>query len=376
MKRLPETTYPVGTEDAVLAIIRKAAEETLTVWPEAMAAVLFGSRARGDHSPSSDWDIAFITGEGWRVGPIPSGLPILGTPFEVDCLKVPEDVARRNALAIGHVGRAVVRDGKLLAGSWNRPSSGGTATMRPDEYARLVRNAITSAGNAAARIAEIGESANWWDKSDLCGQFAAESANAAEHLAKAKLGRHGIDLARTHDLNRLADQAERAGLDNLARDVRSMNGLTRIRHMATYGGVAAEDCRHAGSRFMAFAKLLGNEIHSAKAVPGLAETVPESTFRATTMAARHGPALRRAAPLETEPGRLPPDSDPVVALVRSRAAVADALNRLSTSLEPEGVGVGTPAEGPSVHPKPENGYGDDGTSGFDIDPFRTPTPSD
>ena len=376
MQRLPETTCSGGPEDAVLAIIRKAAEETLAVWPEAMAAVLFGSRARGDHSPSSDWDIAFITGKGRGIGPIPSGLPILGAPCEVDCLKVPKDVARRNALAIGHVGRAVVRDGKLLAGSWNRPSSKGTAMMRPDEFARLVRNAITSAGNAAARMVEIGETANWWDKSDLCGQFAAESANAAEHLAKAKLGRHGIDFARTHDLNRLADQAERAGLDSLARDVRSMNGLTRNQHMATYGGVTVEDCRHAVSRFMAFAKLLGDEIQSAKAVPGLAETVPETTFRAISMAAKHGPALRRAAPLETEPGRLPLDNDPVVALVRSRAAVADALNRLSTSLEPAGVGVRTPEERPSVRPKPEIGYGDDGTSGFDIDPFRTPTPFD
>lgn len=40
-----ETPSGVSSEDAGLAIIRKAAEATLAAWPEAEAAVLFGSRA-------------------------------------------------------------------------------------------------------------------------------------------------------------------------------------------------------------------------------------------------------------------------------------------------------------------------------------------
>ena len=67
---------PPAAGAATLAGIRRAAEETLAAWPEAKAAVLFGSRARGDHLPSSDWDVAFITRTGDRVTPVPEGMPI------------------------------------------------------------------------------------------------------------------------------------------------------------------------------------------------------------------------------------------------------------------------------------------------------------
>ncbi len=89
---------------ATLAGIRRAAEETLAAWPEARAAVLFGSRARGDHLPSSDWDVAFITRNGDRVTAIPDGLPIEALFRDVQALALPEAVARRKALSIGHVG--------------------------------------------------------------------------------------------------------------------------------------------------------------------------------------------------------------------------------------------------------------------------------
>lgn len=42
-------------------VVRNACREVLKSWPGAKAAILFGSRARGDHFEDSDWDIAFIT---------------------------------------------------------------------------------------------------------------------------------------------------------------------------------------------------------------------------------------------------------------------------------------------------------------------------
>ena len=50
----------VASEPAFTAI-EKACKNVLVSWPNAKAAVLFGSRARGDHHEDSDWDIAFIT---------------------------------------------------------------------------------------------------------------------------------------------------------------------------------------------------------------------------------------------------------------------------------------------------------------------------
>ena len=43
--------------------IAEAARDTLRAHPTVRRAVLFGSRARGDHRPDSDWDIALIVGE-------------------------------------------------------------------------------------------------------------------------------------------------------------------------------------------------------------------------------------------------------------------------------------------------------------------------
>ncbi len=63
--------------DRALTAIQKAAAESLALWPEARTAVLFGSRACGDHHPYSDWDIAFITeGADDRLPSVPETLPI------------------------------------------------------------------------------------------------------------------------------------------------------------------------------------------------------------------------------------------------------------------------------------------------------------
>ena len=71
-----ETGSEIIAERQMLERTRNAAEGTLVVWPQAEAAVLFGSRVRGDHSVDSDWDVAFKTRIGERVTPIPLGLPI------------------------------------------------------------------------------------------------------------------------------------------------------------------------------------------------------------------------------------------------------------------------------------------------------------
>ena len=62
----PHRTYPDITVS--LSGNPAAAEVTLAAWPDARAALLFGSRVRGDHLPTSDWNVAFIThSDGGRV---------------------------------------------------------------------------------------------------------------------------------------------------------------------------------------------------------------------------------------------------------------------------------------------------------------------
>ena len=56
----------------------------------------------------------------------------------VQCLALPESAARRKACSIGHVAHAIVRDGRLLVGTWQRDiSRGKRLEMDPEEYWRF-----------------------------------------------------------------------------------------------------------------------------------------------------------------------------------------------------------------------------------------------
>ena len=256
--------------------LRSVSRATLAAWPEARAAVLFGSRARGDHRPDSDWDVAFILkdspGSGRRVEAVPAGLPADALPPEVQRLAIPEALLRRKACSICHVALGIARDGRTLAGTWTRPQV-EHALMQPDNYGHLIRNAAVLMEEAARTLSRIGRD-HWGADVGVRGQFLTRSADAGEHLAKAMLGRHGLDFARTHDVTVLSRQAGEAGFPELARTVMVLNGLTREQHTAHYPEdvpiPTEEDCRHAVRRMHAVAEGLGEELDRAAEDPALA----------------------------------------------------------------------------------------------------------
>ena len=271
-------------DKAVLALIRAAAEETLAIWPEARAAVLFGSRARGDHhcpdgetGAVSDWDVAFITaGDGAWVEDIPEGLPIraLEREFDVQSLALSAGLARRKARAIGHVAMGIDRDGLLLAGAW-RPCGyeGEEPAMDPAEYWALVSSTLGRMREAVVAADDLGKAGGWGRDLTACDTFAARSADMAEYLSKAMLGRHGVSYPHKHDLEVLAQEARKKHFDALADAVLSMNGETKRHHAATYGGrvgVTAAGCRHAVGRFLATVPLLAKELAASNADARLA----------------------------------------------------------------------------------------------------------
>ena len=139
---------------------------------------------------------------------VPEGLPIRRLAMPVDCLAVPEGLLRRKAGAIGHIAMGIARDGVLLAGpdagreAWTQPLR-EAPRMQPEEYGLLMRNAATRMRYAADSITEIG-AGDWEDNAAACNRFAANSADAAEFLAKAMLGREGVAFRRTHSLSVLA----------------------------------------------------------------------------------------------------------------------------------------------------------------------------
>ena len=137
--------------------------------------VLFGSRTRGTHDPHSDWDIAFITaGDGDRRGSVPHRLPpryaCLGN--EVNDIAIPQMLVERKALCIGHVGRGIAVDGRVLAGDWPRPKLEGAPLMDPDRYMRSLYTSIDMirlASQAAVRIARQSAWRDNWRHADRFG---------------------------------------------------------------------------------------------------------------------------------------------------------------------------------------------------------------
>ncbi len=339
MERLADRAAQ-APDEAVLALIEQAAEETLTVWPEAKAAVLFGSRARGDHRSDSDWDVAFLTADGVQLEAVPEGLPIrsLDPGIDVQCLALPVPLARRKARAIGHVALGVLRDGLLLAGAW--PACGRNLedplSMQPDEYSRLVYDALDHMKHAALAAFGLGGSGQWRDDLAACDSFAAASADAAELLAKAMLGRQGVEYPKTHELKRLARTARQAGLGAMADDILSMDGQTKKHHEAPYGGVTARGCAHAVGRFLAMVPVLGGEIAAAHDPPFASVSVDSrasAVFKARECLAALRETAGRASTAETAPEAFLGET--IAVLAAARPALAGVLEELAAGLSSE-----------------------------------------
>ncbi len=114
---------------------------------ERFAAVLIGSRARGTHRPDSDWDIAFITRRGTRIGAVPSGLPIENLDLDMQLLGLPASEAARRMGQIRDIGHSIVRDGITLSGEWHRPE-GKKPYLEPETYRRYLGKTLNRVGKA------------------------------------------------------------------------------------------------------------------------------------------------------------------------------------------------------------------------------------
>ena len=256
--------------------IRRAAEETLRRWPAAEAAVLFGSRARGEHRPDSDWDIAIITA---RRGRRPDGLPL----FDLDCTDIPVLTAeriRRRANALGAVECEIVRDGTLLAGHWDRPLIKGNPVMTEEDYKKWMAGALGHAVEAVMQLQVAASTSDWVLASTACDGFVAATADAAERVGKGVLARQGIHPRRTHDMNMLAHQIDnllndeeqtneqdQAYLRRLPGRLRALNSDTRHDHKSDYPDVpvSAAECVRAGRRLIRMLALWSDEIKQTDA---------------------------------------------------------------------------------------------------------------
>ncbi len=217
--------------------IREGAREALDHLEGGVAAVLFGSRARGAWQRRSDWDIALITArDDAELGFKRAFENACQKGHEVNWIVLPESDIRDKCRYLGAVQRAIVRDGVPIIGNWNvERLRGKQLQMDMGLYRRHVIMAGKSLKTASDAYAEIVEGHLDTEQQQAnCAVFIGSSADAAERLGKATLMALGIDPIETHDMDKLAEQASDAGHVEEAKMLRALNAHTRQDHVAHY----------------------------------------------------------------------------------------------------------------------------------------------
>lgn len=123
-----------------------------------------------------------------------------------------------------------------------------------------------------------------------------------------------------------------------------MNGKARRHHAGPYGGVTADDCRHAVGRFLAMIPQLADEVAAGERDARLSGRDDGQMRPAAIMKARDCQTALRAA------GDRPPAAAPkeflrekAVLIAEARPGLADALAGLEKCLDP---GAGPPPPSP------------------------------
>ncbi len=313
--------------------LASACREAVRQWPQVRAAVLFGSRARGTQHPASDWDVAIvIEGDEPRYPDLATSvLPRSELPealVRVDAWALSEHDLERRARVLGTLPYSVCRDGRVLAGEWNRPDPvqmGKEAAVDPDDWAYRMKQAVQKIDAAVTQIGKLAQRPLWADSGAHCADILEASANAAELLVKAAMERRGVPADRTHDIAGLAAEfgAQRPDESELAQRMTALNGHSRKHHTAMYRfqPPGAAEMEAAIVRLAATLDLWASEIE--KRDDGMAGQVPElARTAAFDMAAWPGLLSSPVSPVPTGGGTAQAAAEAVLA---GRPLLADAV---------------------------------------------------
>ena len=359
--------------------LRKACQTTLRQWPEARAALLFGSRARGTGGKDSDWDVAIVLSgdnpERARPATNPEEFPHAAALFDldpVDCWTLTEGYLNRRATDLGSLPYAVCRDGRLLAGQLRIPDKKKIreeATLNPEDWNSRMTAVLTQLNLAMVPIREVLAAPTWGIGLAFCSDLMRISSNAAELLVKAAMERRGVAADHTtHKIDALAQDFLRArpGEMELARQMSALNGKSRQHHLALYdlGEFSSADVTLAVDRLCGVLELWADEISPSHAdgMGGMTDDLSRlidyrlddwlATTRSDAVAKPDDDGLAKEA---------------AGAVVNCRQRLEEALTNFRDQVRqyvPAPPTVPTPKEEP------------DPDQGIMPDPFRLPTPFD
>lgn len=240
--------------------------ERVVSWAEDQAAVssvvLFGSRARGDHGPDSDWDIAVLF-DGDR--PCLSGLPrvLHGRPVDWIPIRRSRALRQRNVCSVSH---AVATAGLCLHGEpLPMPERSDINTLAGWDNLYQACNCLVTALSALSHYWTRPAHGRWGYEP----QVAVNSAWAGELLCKCVLHMRGVEPRRSHSVEELCRALERKRADDsLLPWLRSCDGQSSAAHLDLYQDHKREGIATSGLR-------LGHALHAFPRVLAMATRVSE-----------------------------------------------------------------------------------------------------
>lgn len=206
--------------------------ERVTRWAQNQAdpvsVILFGSRARGDHGPESDWDFALVyEGECLSLRGLPSSLQ--GRDIDWAPIKRSRVISRLNVCGIQH---AIAVDGRCLHGD-PLPKPERSDVNIPDAWDLFFQS-------YAEMCSGMRDLADHWTRPphrrlSQDTRAARRGSTAGELLCKAVLNMRGVEPRRSHSVAELCKDLDRAlPADPLLPLLRSCDGLTAEAHVSVY----------------------------------------------------------------------------------------------------------------------------------------------
>ena len=306
-----------------------AAEAAVRSEPSLRAVLLYGSRARGDHRPDSDWDIALVTTGGHEVERpcvVPEGWEGVAHDGAFDFLRISGACLSRKANALGHIACPISREAVLLAGEWTPPPL-QQPVMEADEYGRKIQRVLELLEDACDDLARL--PTGWSVRSDLakCTRVLEASAYGAAELAKGMLGRRGEEPERTH---KLPDLAKRFAEPALAEAVLALDGDVHTDHLAGYEArPTPEQMQRAVNRLADTVDLFLPELREAMSDAALGAVAREDMRQARASVRRFAAQLRDAGGAPAPP----PEGEEGDSLDKSVLAALQDRPRLAQRLE-------------------------------------------
>ena len=196
--------------------VEDACKNALILWPDAKAAILFGSRARGDHRADSDWDIAFITGTKQSLpGSVIRVFDVLRehSGFDVQAQAISQSRFHECAASLGNIAVQIAREGRLIAGHCEWPETESEPILEPNFYLDWRSSALRRIVFASENLATALEFARRRRVRSELGDFVANSSDAAERFAKIAFARltsgTGAEIPKRHQVDKIVKGLDR-----------------------------------------------------------------------------------------------------------------------------------------------------------------------